>query len=96
MSLESLRQALPAPHQKHLDPAAPAPAKMMASKGILPLPPRESVIVLCGLTFDAAPEVVTAARASLGKLPDKILLAAVDGGLPPSRIMTSPGWPGSR
>jgi hypothetical protein len=86
VSLESLRAALPPPHQKHLDPAAPVPAKMMASKGVLPLPPRESVIVLCGLTFDVAPEVVTAARASLGKLPDKILAAAIDGGLPPAAL----------
>jgi len=83
MSLDSLRAALPPPHQKHLDPAAPGPARMMASKGILPLPPRESVIVLCGLTFDAAPEIVTSARGSLGRLPDKILGAAIDAGLPP-------------
>jgi len=86
MSMDALREALPAQHQKHLDPAGPAPGKMMAAKGILPLPPRESVIVLCGLTFDAAPEVVTSARASLGKLPDKILAAAIDGGLPPAAL----------
>lgn len=86
MSMDALREALPAQHQKHLDPAGPVPGKMMAAKGILPLPPRESVIVLCGLTFDAAPEVVTSARASLGKLPDKILAAAIDGGLPPAAL----------
>lgn len=83
MSLEELRQALPEAQRKHLDPNGPKPARMMASKGMLPLPPREMVIVLCGLTLDEDEKIRDGAKQSLGKLPEKILGPATDADLPP-------------
>jgi hypothetical protein len=74
---------LPEAQRKHLDPAGPAPARMMAAKGMAPLPPRDMVIVLIGLTADADAKLAEAAVASLKKLPDKILGGVLDGDLPP-------------
>ncbi len=67
-------------HRKALDPASPMPARMMAARGMAPLPPREMVMVLAGLALDVDAALADAARASLAKLPDKIYdtaLAAV-------------------
>ena len=86
MSIAELRETLSAAHQKHLDPAAPLPARMMAAKGVLPLPPREMLVVLCGLTSDAMSDVAEAARASLGKVPDKLIAGALESGLPPAAL----------
>ncbi len=75
--------ALPAPARRHLDPLAPVAVRTMAAKGVLPLPPRELVVVLCGLTLDPEREVADTARASIAKLPDKLVSGAVDAGLAP-------------
>jgi hypothetical protein len=77
--LASLPQAL----HKHLDPAGPMPPRMMAAKGLAPLPPKDMVPVLCGLSLDADEALAAAAGATLQKLPDKILQAALDADLPP-------------
>src|SRR5690348_5492390 len=77
--LASLPQAL----HKHLDPAGPMPPRMMAAKGLAPLPPKDMVPVLCGLSLDADPALAAAAGATLQKLPDKILQPALDADLPP-------------
>jgi hypothetical protein len=81
MSLAELLASLPEAHRKHLDPASPAPMRMMAARGLAPLPPRDLVTVLCGLALDSDAALAAAATTSLGKLPDKILTAALDGSL---------------
>ena len=70
--------------RKHLDPQGPLPPRMMAAKGMVPLAPREMVLVLCGLMLDADEALKTAAVTSLQKLPDKILQPALDAELPPA------------
>jgi len=80
--METLRAALPEEQRKYLDPAAPAPARMMASKGMLPLRPREMVIVMAGLTLDADAALAEGARASLKKLPDAVLAPVLASDLP--------------
>lgn len=82
MSQAEIAAELPAAHRKHLDPASPAPARMMAARGMAPLPPREMVIVLSGLTFDADAALADAARATLVKLPDKIWETALSSAIP--------------
>lgn len=86
MSVSELAASLAEANRKHLDPAAPGPARMMAAKGLLPLPPREMVIVLLGLSQDAQEGVATAARVSLGKLPDNMFKGALDQGLPAAAL----------
>lgn len=86
MSLEDLIAALPGIQRRHLSPESPLPARMMAAKGLAPLPPREMVIVLCGLMLEADEKLSSAATQSLAKLPDKILLPAVGSDLPPAAL----------
>lgn len=87
MSLEALIAALPEANRRHLGPTAPAAAKMMAAKGLVPLPPRELVLVLCGLMLDADEKLSQAASTTVSKLPDKLLLPALQGTLPLEALM---------
>lgn len=86
MSLDELLEALPDNHRKHLDPVSPVPVRGMAAKGLVPLPPREMVIVLAGLTLDADAKIAESAQASLAKLPDKILMPALGAALPAAAL----------
>jgi len=52
---------------------APGPARMMAARGMAPLPPGEMAAVLYQLARDAAAAVADAARRSAAELPDKVL-----------------------
>jgi hypothetical protein len=82
MSQADLLTALPDAQKKHLDPKSPMPMRMMAAKGLVPVPPREMVIILCGLSLDGDTNLADAAKASLDKLPDKVLGPALDKDLP--------------
>ena len=70
--------ALPAMVQQQVRPDAPVSARLAAAKGLLPLPPRELLLVLMAALHDAAPEVAQAAAHTLQTLPDKLLLSALD------------------
>ena len=61
--------------RKFLSPA-PAPARMMAAKGLAPLAPAELVSVQVVLTADAEEPVATAARQSITAQPENILKGA--------------------
>jgi len=72
-----------------LSPAAqkalgPGPAKMMAARGMAPLPPGDQIAVLYQLSLDADPNIASSARATAIGLPDKLLTGALgDGKLDP-------------
>lgn len=73
---------LPAPAQKILGPGAPAPAKMMAAKGIVPgLRPPDVVTVLVALRGDSDPKLGEVARETLAKLPPPMLAGALSADL---------------
>jgi hypothetical protein len=63
--------------------ASPAPAKMMAAKGIAPLRPAELLLAMYQLSFDADAGVKAAAEAGAASLPDKVLLTPLGEALPP-------------
>ena len=86
MSQADIAAELSPAHRKALDPASPMPARMMAARGMAPLPPREMVMVLAGLTLDAEPALADAAKASLAKLPDKIYDTALAATLPAAAL----------
>ncbi len=86
MSQADIAAELAPAHRKALDAASPMPARMMAARGMAPLPPREMVLVLAGLALDADAALADAARASLVKLPDKIYDTALSGVLPPAAL----------
>jgi hypothetical protein len=65
-----------------LSPAArkalgPGPGRMMASRGMVPLPPGEQIAVLYQLTIDPDANLSAAARATALGLPDKMLGGAL-------------------
>ena len=65
--------ALPANFQKHVDPKAPVPLRMMGAKALVPMGPKEMSTALFMLTFDADPNVKETAIKTAAGLPDRIL-----------------------
>ena len=69
--------AIPANFQTNLAPNAPAPMKMMAARGMLPLPPAQNIIILYTLHSDSDEAVRTEVRKSIGDLPAQIVLPTI-------------------
>ena len=69
--------ALPANFQKHVDPKAPAPLRMMGAKALVPMGPKEMAKALYMLTFDPDTAVRETAAKSAAGLPDRILSVAL-------------------
>jgi hypothetical protein len=69
--------ALPSNFQKHVDPKAPAPLRMMGAKALVPMAPKEMCTALFMLTFDPDSNVRETAEKSLSGLPDRILSVAL-------------------
>ncbi len=70
-------EALSVNFRKHVDPAAPAPLRMMGAKGLVPMGPKEMTCALFMLTFDADQAIRETAAKSAAGLPDKILSVAL-------------------
>src|SRR2546427_4660590 len=68
---------LPANFQKHVDPKAPAPLRMMGAKALVPMGPKDMATALFMLTFDADANVRETAATSAAGLPDRILAVAL-------------------
>src|SRR5690554_143954 len=66
--------------QRHLDPAAPAPLKAMAARGMVPAPPDQLVKILFQLHFDQA--MTKDVQATLKGMPEPVLLAATQADQP--------------
>lgn len=75
-----------------LSPAAqkalgPGPARMMAARGMAPLPPADQISVLYQIAVDADASLATSAKATAVGLPDKLLAGALsDASLDPRVI----------
>src|SRR5437764_10511878 len=69
--------ALPANFQKHVDPKAPPPLRMMGAKALVPMGPKEMATALYMLTFDPDAVVRDTAAKSAAVLPDRILSVAL-------------------
>ncbi len=63
--------------RRHIDPASPAPLRMMAARGMVPMGPRDMVTVLCCLSYDDDEKIESAATKSLAELPDRIIQGAL-------------------
>ena len=68
---------LPINFQKHVDPGAPAPLRMMGAKALVPMGPKEMVTALFMLTFDGETNIRETASKSAAALPDRILAVAL-------------------
>src|SRR5712692_2595678 len=69
--------ALPTNFQKHVDPKAPVPLRMMGAKALVPMGPKEMSTALFMLTFDADANVKETAIKTAAALPDRILSVAL-------------------
>jgi hypothetical protein len=69
--------ALPSNFQKHVDPKAPLPLRMMGAKALVPMAPKEMCTALFMLTFDPDPGVRETAEKNASGLPDRILSVAL-------------------
>jgi hypothetical protein len=69
--------ALPSNFQKHVDPKAPVPLRMMGAKALVPMGPKEMATALFMLTFDPDAAVRDTAVKSAAALPDRILSVAL-------------------
>lgn len=78
IAIEEIPEAL----RKHVYDTTPMPMRMLAAKGVAPLPPRDLVIVQAVLAAGEDVAVATAASESLGKLPDAILTPILSGDVP--------------
>ncbi len=75
-----------------LSPAAqkalgPGPGRMMASRGMVPMPPGDQIAVLYQLSLDADAGLATAARATAVGLPDKLLTGALSDAHVDARVL---------
>jgi len=68
---------LPTNFQKHVDPKAPVPLRMMGAKALVPMGPKDMATALFMLTFDADDTVRQTAVNSAAGLPDRILAVAL-------------------
>ncbi|HEY1692333.1 MAG TPA: hypothetical protein VGG39_09230 [Polyangiaceae bacterium] len=77
-------EKLSAPAKRMLDPAAPAPMRQMAARGVAPgVKPAEALTIVALLSESADEAVAAVARATLDKLPAPLLNGALGGDLPP-------------
>jgi len=68
--------AMPDPLRRFADPNAPASARMMAARGMVPVKGGGLVMLLVQLTVDRDPDVSKAAGDTLQNLPEAVLLPA--------------------
>jgi hypothetical protein len=69
--------------RKYCDPSGPAPARMMAAKGLVPLKPEELLTVLYQLAYDPDEGVRNAATDKAAGLPETIVGGALKAALDP-------------
>lgn len=77
-ALNKIKFTVPAALAKYVGKNVPREAKMMAAKGMVPIPPKDLVVVLFYLAHDPDEVVKTAAEASLVNMPPPILKSIVE------------------
>ncbi|QED28655.1 hypothetical protein FRD01_15710 [Microvenator marinus] len=68
--------AIPANFKQHLEPGAPPQMKMMAAKGMLPLPPEQTLLILYTVAQTDDQSIREAATKSVKDMPPEIFNAA--------------------
>ncbi len=73
----ALMVSFPAALRKQVEPTSPPQVRMMAARGLVPAPPRDTVTMMCVLAGDDDEKIRDAAQDALTKLPDKIVQGAL-------------------
>jgi hypothetical protein len=74
--------AIPPAFAKAVDPAGPAPGRMMAARAMAPIPPKALIPVIYQLHLDPDPKIAAAAAKSFASLDDKLLAPVLGDALP--------------
>jgi hypothetical protein len=74
--------AIPEAFAKNADPNSPPPMRMMAARGMAPIPAKVLVPVMYQLMMDPEPKIAAAAHKSFRSLDDKLLAPAISEPLP--------------
>ncbi|GIW46497.1 MAG: hypothetical protein KatS3mg078_0374 [Deltaproteobacteria bacterium] len=78
---------LPEGLKKFVDPSLPKEMRIMAAKGLVPIPPRDIVLVVFSLTMDGDEEVEKEARETLKAMPEEVIgPVLVDESSPPELL----------
>jgi hypothetical protein len=74
--------AIPPAFAKAVDPAGPAPGRMMAARAMAPIPPKALIPIIYQLHLDPDPKIAAAAAKSFANLDDKLLAPVLGDPLP--------------
>jgi hypothetical protein len=85
LDLERYRAAMPSQVAAHADPARPAPQRLVAARGMLPLATQDQLAVLVALCDAAETPVAEAARTTLSQMPANLVKPVLTNA-------ATPGW----
>lgn len=86
---EELVNLLPEKVQRVFNPGTPVPARLMAARGLLPTTPENLVLALLLLRGDPEASVASAATQSLQKMPENIMVTAINSPKAPEALMVA-------
>jgi hypothetical protein len=76
------KDAIPPVFAKSFDPTAPAQGRMMAARGMAPIPPRALVSIIYALIMDPDPKIAATAAKTFSTLDEKIVAPVLSDPLP--------------
>lgn len=76
------KDAIPPAFAKAVDPSGPAPGRMMAARGMAPIPPRALIPIIYQLIMDPDPKIAAAAAKSFSTLDEKLVSPVLSDPLP--------------
>lgn len=74
--------AIPPAFAKAVDPSGPAPGRMMAARGMAPIPPKALIPIIYQLIMDPDPKIAAAAAKSFNNLDEKLVAPVLSDALP--------------
>jgi hypothetical protein len=74
---EGFIEKIPESLKKFIDPSMPREMRLMAARGVIPVPPKDLALVLYGLTLEEDKEVSIEAEKSLKSIPEGVMLSVL-------------------
>jgi hypothetical protein len=75
--MEGFLEKIPESLKKFVDPSMPKEMRLMAAKGLIPVPPKDMALVLYCLTLDLDTEISKEAERSLKSMPEQVIATVV-------------------
>ncbi|MGH7889086.1 MAG: hypothetical protein ACRENF_00880 [Thermodesulfobacteriota bacterium] len=83
----SFLENIPESIKKFIDPSMPREMRLMAARGLIPVPPKDLTLVLYGLTLEEDKEVSEEAEKSLKSIPEGVMLSVLDDASTPPDLL---------